>query len=241
MLFHQLNVPNTEVMKLVNFEKGILKRIEELIKLVKTVYPTNCFYSQLGETTSTIVGYPDSDPEDVFRKSYFVFCGESYFPSEWNNLHIDINNMIEAIKDKVTGWELDDKNLYFMNGKSGSKFNIASIELDAEKAKDKVMGVVFGQEGDFECKEYSRVYGSDTFERLLDYQVLTLRPHENDLVDDVAVIVTRKCFPNIKKMNELSVTWKVREEEEIFDVVLHSFFLDKHPVQFFHFVKAVRC
>lgn len=231
------------------FERGELKIFEERIKLIKSAYSNNITAIVLpeeprnGNTIFMNIKDIDNDPQNYFRNSIFKL----QLPVELSNTVIMIDKTIEAIKDKVTIIDIRKDGVYLSGGKTNKEFEIAKVleEPITNRELQKVYQFydnyeIFntGFENNPNVSTKKEIMVENLVERLLNYEVVTIRPDENGF-DDFALIVTKKSFPNVKKMNSLSIEWSGNSESEIVTVYIISKF--EPNVLFIQALNTLRC
>lgn len=231
------------------FERGELKIFEERIKLIKSAYSNNITAMVLpeeprnGNTIFMNIKDIDNDPQNYFRNSIFKL----QLPVELSNTVIMIDKTIEAIKDKVTIIDNRKDGVYLSGGKTNKEFEIAKVleEPIINRELQKVYQFydnyeIFntGFENNPNVSTKKEIIVENLVERLLNYEVVTIRPDENGF-DDFALIVTKKSFPNVKKMNSLSIEWSGNSESEIVTVYIISKF--EPNILFLQALNTLRC
>ena len=231
------------------FERGELKIFEERIKLIKSAYSNNITAMVLpeeprnGNTIFMDIKDIDNDPQNYFRNSIFKL----QLPVELSNTAIMIDKTIEAIKDKVTIIDIRKDGVYLSGGKTNKEFEIAKVleEPIINRELQKVYQFydnyeIFntGFENNPNVSTKKEIMVENLVERLLNYEVVTIRPNENGF-DDFALIVTKKSFPNVKKMNSLSIEWSGNSESEIVTEYIISKF--EPNVLFIQALNTLRC
>lgn len=231
------------------FERGELKIFEERIKLIKSAYSNNITAMVLpeeprnGNSIFMNIKDIDNDPQNYFRNSIFKL----QLPVELSNTVIMIDKTIEAIKDKVTIIDNRKDGVYLSGGKTNKEFEIAKaleepiINRELQKVYQfydnyEIFNTSFENNPNVSTKK--EIIVENLVERLLNYEVVTIRPDENGF-DDFALIVTKKSFPNVKKMNSLSIEWSGNSESEIVTVYIISKF--EPNVLFIQALNTLRC
>lgn len=218
-----------------DFQKGELKKFDQLNKLVRNVY-NQYLLTKTFVFNSTFSMKPINP---LFKRSYFTI-GETFSEDLHNTVYNpDIVN--DAIKDKVKQYYINEEGqLVFIGGKSEKEF-IVGIKLDDNTvANIEELMLANAKRSILELKEdtyeYKKEGDINIIQKLIDYEVVTLRCTENK---EIALIMTNKLFPNIKKMDNFLVTWFV-DDSEVFNIVVQSTYFDG-AYSFNQYIQGIRC
>lgn len=218
-----------------DFQKGELKKFDQLNKLVRNVY--NQYVMTTAFIFNSTLSLKSINP--LFKRSYFTI-GE-VFSKELHNAVYNHDNVNDAIKDKVKQFYINEEGqLVFLGGKSEKEF-IVGIKLDDNTvANMEELMLANAKRSILELKEdtyeYKKEGDINTIQKLIDYEVVTLRCTENK---EIALIMTNKLFPNVKKMDNFLVTWFV-DDSEIFNIVVQSSYFDGLAT-FTQYIQGIRC
>ena len=225
-------------MEIFDFEKGELKKFDQMNKLVRNVYSQYVLGSNL--VFNSPLGLKNVNP--LFKKSYFIINPSDYV-SELHNAIYNPSEVNEAIKDKVKSFYIDDDNyIIFYNGKSNEEFHVGR-KINENIAADMEEKILYKYSEDFlnfdkkSSYNYQKVSTLDIIDRLNNYEVITLRCTEDK---EIALIMTNKLFANSKKMDKFIVNWFVQEDNEVFIMDIQSFYYDE-SILFKTSLKGIRC
>ena len=226
------------VMEIFDFEKGELKKFDQMNKLVRNVYSQYVLGSNL--IFNSPLGLKNVNP--LFKKSYFIINPSDY-ASELHNAIYNPSEVNEAIKDKVKSFYIDDDNyIVFYNGKSNEEFHVGR-KINENISADMEEKILYKYSEDFlnfdkkSSYNYQKVSTLDIIDRLNNYEVITLRCTEDK---EIALIMTNKLFANSKKMDKFIVNWFVQEDNEVFIMDIQSFYYDE-SILFKTSLKGIRC
>ena len=229
-----------------SFAKGEKKWLEESIKLIKSLFPDEVYFYPID---SSYVRISSVNAKDYFTHAVFIVNTKFITPELVNTL-VKIPNIIEALKAKADKICVKYKKVHLINSETGKKFIIAAfLELapnvltHIENLKndylDKFFPYLYDDSED--AVAYDKIFtAADRIqERLLNYEVITARP---ETADDIAMIFTNKCFPNVKKMESLEIRWFpcVSGESELVAAVIHAKYLDG-KILFDNTVLTLKC
>lgn len=222
-------------------QKGELKKFERLVKMAKNIYPDRIYLDKeiLPNNEESIRVFRYSEPTNpVFENSYFI-TSEIIMP-EVMNCVVSIEETINAIKDKVKEIKVIDNEVILFGGKEGTEYFIGKvdIEFNTDAFLNKLNVQSFLSENSF--KILMDEYDMNVISELMNSSVVTARPN-NDSLHDLALIMTRKLFPNIKKVSSFQLTWIYDDEHEYFYVIMKVRMIDTIPILFFNTLKCLKC
>ena len=229
--------------------KAEVKRTFEVIKLLKTVYADVVFISYASAPVNIIydhLGNPDTDK--IFKRSYFT--------NAVGQLLVELAGSTMSIVDAYNAFKKGADTIEIKPNKhiivtSEDKEYMIGIKLDTPE-HDKLLDEGYGMLKPFYDKlgeintdtgltpdgyKYDQLQcGPDIVTRLINYETVTLR---SEVENDVGLILTCKCFPNIKKCDTFTVGWLYKDEDERFMCMVSSSFPNK--IGFRMFIDALRC
>lgn len=230
-------------------EKGELSNFEEKFKLIKTVYGTSAFtlgYKPNESLDFVLIKNLTSDFQDYFNNSLFM-VKRSEFIDELINVRIDYDSMKDALSDKVKFINKKDNSVYLSGGKSNKIFKVAMTLSDKILNKEylKALDLLRASlDQNIESENTIVVtkdqYTSTIIQRLLDNEIVTIRPDDVEMFPDFALIVTKKSFPNIKKMNKLKIQWIGEDDYDIVQTNVSAVFLND-KISFIHSLYTLKC
>lgn len=214
----------------------------DIIKLIKTVYSERVFVSYATERMNFIaepLQYESTNP--IFRRSYFTFVVDRLIPELQSSI-IDIPAIYNVSKLKIEGVEVDELSggisLFDIDGKS----HVVAARVKPDRYSEICTEVMSRMDPFYETLKMkgwiqsSVSCSSDIITRLIDYDTVTIR---DDFNPDVAIILTAKCFPNIKKCQAITVDWASNDEDERFHTIVASQYMD--GIVFRMQVEALKC
>ena len=232
-------------------EKTECNRTFDIIKLIKTTYTDNVFISNTSGM-SIVANETDTPVNKIFSHSYYTGMVERMIPELAQSL-VSVNVLYNAFKAKPESIEVYDNNHICIYSKSGEEFFIGERLDIAEHEEryrrvmqqfDDIFGILdkYGDNLNANGWYYdTKMCTSEDIARLVNYETITIR---STTEEDIGLILTAKCFPNIKKCEAIQLDWLYNDENEMFDVLVTSQFLSKStfkPIVFHMLVKAVRC
>lgn len=230
-------------------EKGELSNFEEKFKLIKTVYGTSAFtlgYKPNESLDFVLIKNLTSDFQDYFNNSLFM-VKRSEFIDELINVRIDYDSMKDALSDKVKFINKKDNSVYLSGGKSNKIFKVAMTLSDKILNKEylKALDLLRASldqniESENTIVVTKEQYTSTIIQRLLDNEIVTIRPDDVEMFPDFALIVTKKSFPNIKKMNKLKIQWIGEDDYDIVQTNVSAVFLND-KISFIHSLYTLKC
>ena len=230
-------------------EKGELSNFEEKFKLIKTVYGTSAFtlgYKPNESLDFVLIKNLTSDFQDYFNNSLFM-VKRSEFIDELINVRIDYDSMKDALSDKVKFINKKDNSVYLSGGKSNKIFKVAMTLSDKILNKEylKALDLLRASldqniESENTIVVTKEKYTSTIIQRLLDNEIVTIRPDDVEMFPDFALIVTKKSFPNIKKMNKLKIQWIGEDDYDIVQTNVSAVFLND-KISFIHSLYTLKC
>ncbi len=230
-------------------EKGEISNFEEKFKLIKTVYGTSAFtlgYKPNESLDFVLIKNLTSDFQDYFNNSLFM-VKRSEFIDELIDVRIDYDSMKDALSDKVKFIDKKDNIIYLSGGKSNKIFKVAISLSDNILNKEYVKSLEILKstlDRDIQTKNAiiatKEQYTSTIIQRLLDNEIVTIRPDDVEMFPDFALIVTKKSFPNIKKMNKLKIQWIGEDDYDIVQTNVSAVFLND-KLSFIHSLYTLKC
>lgn len=231
--------------------KGEANRTFDLIKLIKTVYTGNIFISKTGIDMDMIYDYSDNVANAIFRVSYFSHIVDKIMP-ELTGCITMVPTLYDAFHDGVETVEVASNGHIMFGNKAGEEHCVGLRVTD--DVHDKYMGNMFvnikdlyelltrdGDDGPEYTYDNIDMPAEDIL-RLINYDTITVR---NKTDSDIGIILTCKCFPNIKKCNGIDISWVYKDDEEMYKTMVKSQFMsDKYPsnpVVFTMIVDTLRC
>ena len=221
-----------------------LKRFDEFNKLIRLVYPES--YMIIGDDTDVFCFTSQKEKSIVFKDSYFHKVCVGNVPVVLVNSILFPNDVNKAIKNKPNSIIIDNigaecgNNIYLQrDGKDpeliGYKLyqDVINVEMNViqERIKRR-LDLTYGKD-----KDYSILAPTDQIEKLINFEVVTFRPVEDETV---GLISTCKIFPNVKKMNSLKIDWFVDDDRDYFPILLTSTYTDANIV-FSNLITGIRC
>lgn len=212
------------------------------IKLLKTVYEDMVFVSGRNVPITAVfdhIGSPGTNK--IFRRSYFSHMVE-LLPVELAQSFMSIQACYEAFKNKCMYISTGDDYVTLTNG--DKSYTVAN-RLSKEEADTIMLNLIswFFEYNDEEIAKLGDTahYSGTTceysvIERLIRYETVTIREDENS---DIGIILTAKCFPNIKKCGMIQINWLWHDGEEQFTTCISSAYPDN--IIFRMVVETLRC
>jgi hypothetical protein len=228
------------------FNKGELKHLDEMNKLIRSVFPYGYLITK-GEGENKGIGsvFPvdtnDQVTDPMFDNSLFFF-GENRFPNEFKDVVLFPDNVNDAIKDKVTTLVINEQNLDIIckGGKNNIEHNIGK-KIDDETIVAKLIAAKSLKNNlnlDKYPLQYERPATAEEMAKLVAYQPVTFRYNDSD----IALVATCKLFPSIKKNKAIYLKWRVNKDREDYLIIVNSTYLDlAKPVIFYSRFRGVRC
>lgn len=234
--------------------KSERKRTFDIIKLIKTTYEGNIFISNLSGNMSIVASKAISPLNKIFETSYYTGVVERLIPELAQSL-VSIDVLYNAFKAKAESVDVCDNNHIYLYSESGEEFFVGErLSLhehnlnyaEAIHQFDDIFNVLDAYESIDNMNNYGWYYDtkmctSEEIVRLVNYETITVR---SDNESDVGLILTAKCFPNIKKCEGIQLDWLYHEGEEMYSVLVTSQFMSAavfKPIVFHMMVKALRC
>ena len=171
-------------------------------------------------------------------KTYFKKCIQR-FPEELQNATVFAPTLKEAIKDKCKNIEINTNFDIVMQNDKDKKY-IVGHKLDSSKINKSIEDTLlliydyFDPSSDMEA---SISCGKEVITRLMNYEVVTLRPENSE---DICLIATCKLFTNIKKCNSFAVAWFPSDEDLITNTMISATYFDDNVLGISVF-KCLKC
>ena len=233
--------------------KAERNRTFDIIKLIKTTYTDNIFISNIMGSTSMVASMNVMKINKIFANSYYTGISERIIPELVQSI-VSVEILYDAFKAKAESIEVCDNNHIRIYSESGEEFFVGE-HLDEHENNmyygnilsgfDDVYNIldVYGDHinADSDWKYDSKMCTSDELVRLVNYETITVR---SDNEQDVGLIITAKCFPNIKKCEGIKIDWLYNNKQEMFTALVASQFMSCDvfkPIVFHMMVKALRC
>lgn len=221
--------------------KAEAKRTADIIKLVNTVYKEHVFISNASEPMNYMAEPLEYESTNkIFQRSYFVNIVPRVFP-ELEESIISMNDIYQALKMKLEAIDVVDNTIYLIDNEGhtypvGIKITPDKYDQISVKSTMERMQPYYDALNSNEWTFSSVTCGRDVVDRLIDYQTVTIRDEEHD---GVAVILTAKCFPNIKKCDAMQIDWLSKPDDERFYTMITSSFMD--GILFRMLVETLKC
>ena len=245
------------------FLKGEAKRFKELVTLIKNV-PKSYEQFYVGHTMDMdyIISIHRNDENPVFKLSRFRQIIDKV-PSDLRGAIYSTEELYGALKAKPVRYTIELGDYIFIEDDSGKKTKVGkkiSLETgqqlidvwmkDAASWYD-LLWRTLGKNPDDVIEEtgnsvsrLERQLTEEEIRRLIEYEVVTIRPYveDDDPARQLAVIATCKLFPKPKSMEYVNVHWLYTEGTEQFIVNLEAGY-DMKPssVVFSNVVTAIKC
>ena len=224
-------------------DKRDLKAMSETLKLIKSVYPKAIYVSSLENNLVTCANFEGVNP--IFRASYFQRLVDTFIP-ELHDTIVDVSQLYDSIKNKMISVEVLDNGWISAEDEKGDARYIAHTVSDAIRGK--AMGDTLNKfkpyfniitaEDNLGHKIYEYDVMPEEIARLVAYDTVTFRAEPES---DIALILTCKCFPNIKKCGNITIQWFVKGDEGRLMFLVNSIYGVSKPVWFTMLGEALRC
>ena len=198
-----------------------------------------------------IYDYSNNPTNKIFTTSYFSHIVDKIMP-ELTGCVTTIPVLYDLFHDGIDTVEVKDNGHIMFGTKDGTEV-CAGVKV-TDTNHDQYIGNMFNRikdlyemltrEGDDGPEyKYSNInMAPEDLARLVEYDTVTVR---SDVDPDIAIILTCKCFPNIKKCNGVEIAWIYKGDEEMYKTMVASQFMaDKYPVKpivFKMIVDTLRC
>ena len=218
-----------------------------MVKLLKTVYGDQIYISRSDlevDVTFDHLGFAKVNP--IFKRSYFTGIAKSVLP-ELTQSVVSLTNLYDAFKNKANLVEILD-NGHIRLSNDDQEWFVGEKVSDEEDEKmvgtcferfapfyNKLDAISEGSSGDWHIGRVN--FTGSILERIVNYETVTVR---DTLSQDIGIILTAKCFPNIKKVEAVCADFIYCDSSEKFMTVLSSGFFNG-TVKFRMLVDTLRC
>ena len=223
---------------MITLSSKAIKGLDEINKFFMKEYGFEEEYIVTNQELDNSIGvFSSYIGPDTAIKTYFKKC-INRFPNELHNARIFSQTLKEAIKDKCKDITIGKDFNIVMENEKGKKYTVG-CKLNEDKVKEFMERFLALTYEYFENinMETCMSCGKEIIDRLINYEVVTLRPEGHD---DICLIATCKLFTNIKKCNSFAVAWIPSSEELITNTMLSSTYFDDNVIGISVF-KCLKC
>ena len=223
--------------------KTEFKTLSDTIKLIKSAYPSVIYVSRAEDGLALFTNAKGVNP--AFKYSHFTGMNKLLPPEMFESL-IDVEVTYNAIKDKMDTIEVLENGTiiadvgnskpYAIGHKASSiqTSNIMGMSLEGFKMYYSILSAEDNL--DYDITEYDCT--EEDITRLINYETVTFRPEPES---SLGLILTCKCFPNIKKCKGITIQWLSKSDEDRFYFIVYSKYMDKNQAGFVMTGEALRC
>lgn len=223
--------------------KTELKVLSDTLKLIKSAYPKVIYITRPEDNMVVFTNSTGVNP--IFKYSHFTHVKDN-IPVEMTSSLIDVEVLYNALKDKMESIEVRDNGSICAENSKGQVYIIGHKTTEVQTSN--IMGMAL--EG---FKVYYNIISSidhlaytiyeykctaENISRLVNYETVTFRP---DPESSIGLILTCKCFPNIKKCRDIQIQWLCKDDEGKFYFIVSSSYMDNKPIGFVMVGEALRC
>ena len=211
---------------IIAFAKGELKKIKDFLSIMTKAQHAydNEIYVGYKNTETYCISLHNKTENPTFKLSSFTNM-QNIFPSNLFQVAYKTENLKYAIKEKPISYEIkDDGNIYFLTNEGKSYFVGRQMEdeFDNRMFEDHVYSTNFwfnalydAVKGERGWKRYEGGLSQEEIARMINYEVVTVRPpvDKDEEGYNLALIMTNKLIPNIKKLESCSIVWLACDDE----------------------------
>jgi len=237
---------------IMSFAKGELKKIKEFMTVMTKAQHAyeNDIYIGYGNNNKHCLSLHDKEENPTFKLSCFTGM-DNVFPPNLMQAAYNVEALKAAIKAKPVSYEINDKGEinfitnddkpYFVGGKMEEQFDEKIYEEYISNTEFWFKALYDAVSGDKKWKRYESSLTPQDIVRLINYEVVTVRPvaDENEAGYNLALIMTNKLIPNIKKLETCYIVWLACESEIFYAHIYCSYAGMKF--QFENIYMAAKC
>ena len=227
--------------------KTEVRKAFDVIKLIKTVYTGKIFVSPYNMAQDIVYECVDNPKTNkIFNYGYFTHI-EHMLPAQMCGTILDVMTCYEAFKNKCDIIEIKSNNIVELsNGDATYPIGMVldkkvSLNYYMEGAKRvlpffETLSDIQAGDGS-ENTHYEEIEcGAVTIGRLIGYETITIRCEEEN---DVGIILTCKCLPNIKKCEKINLGFMYKDDQEMVQTFVGAVYKD--AIEYRMVLSTLRC